>query len=321
MVSESRKNILITGGAGFIGTHLARRLAGKGHRVEVLDLRSPSPIAGVLGVRGDVRDQVTVNELVGRADTVFHLAALVSVPLCDSAPEESHTTNFLGTSHVAEAARVASAHRREPVRIVFASSAAIYGHLGRAGVPLDETSPVPTPLSLYAAQKLFSEQLLALYHERHGLPVVSFRFFNVYGPGQDSASPYSGVISHFAAAVAAGRSLQLHGGGEQTRDFVHVDDIVRALELQIRQPVEAWDARPVNLGSGRSTSINALAKLLMQAAGNTVPLQSIAARAGDVRHSLAGIGVARERLRWTPQVGLSEGLSALIRSIRLPQAA
>lgn len=313
MPKFSKLKILVTGGAGFIGTHLCRALVHEGHAVTVLDIVSTREIVpSVKYLQGDVRDLVSVENALADSDAVFHLAAMVSVPLCQDQPAQSYQTNLIGTANVLEAVR----KQGKKTRVVFASSAAVYGHSGDRPEPVSESRPLAAPLSFYAAQKLASEQMLALYHKTHQIPAVVFRFFNVFGPGQDPSSPYSGVISIFASQILGDAPIQLNGGGAMTRDFVSVHDIVRALLKALDLSEPKCDGCPINLGSGLSTSIRELAKIMMRAAGRKVELVEAPARFGDIQHSLADISRARDVLGWTPQTTLESGLNELFRSCR-----
>ncbi|MBI2605564.1 MAG: NAD-dependent epimerase/dehydratase family protein [Deltaproteobacteria bacterium] len=303
--------ILVTGGAGFIGTHLCRALADE-HEVHVLDLKDPrSAVKGVKYRIGDARDPGTLAEMTRDAACVYHLAAYVSVPYCQEHPGESYENNLVASVRVGEAALAESKRTGRKVRVIFSSSAAVYSRAGIEGKGLRESDVSSVPLSFYGAQKLGSEHALKVYRDLSGLPVVNFRFFNVYGPGQDPKSPYSGVISLFTGAVRENRGLTLNGDGRQTRDFVFVRDLTDALSRASRIPEEACDGNAVNLGTGRSISILDLAEETMKAAGKTVPVKHGPPRAGDVRHSCSDISRARDVLGWEPRVTLAEGLREL----------
>lgn len=309
---------LITGGAGFIGTHLCRQLIRGGHSVRVLDLKKPAEaVHGVEYRQGDVRRGEDVRSAVEGVEAVFHFAAMVSVPLCQEKPIESYETNLLGTARVLEAIRD-QARRSSPgspsalpARIVFAGSSAVYGNLGKPGVPLLESSTLPSPLSFYGAQKLGSEHMIRVFFEKEKIPSTVFRFFNVYGQGQDPSSPYSGVISIFHRRALEGKSLMLQGGGKQTRDFVAVGDVVRACASVLEIPARECRPEPMNIGTGKPTTIRELAETICRAVGKSVPLEDAPAREGDVPHSLASIEEARKRLRWAPELGLEQGLRGL----------
>lgn len=309
--------ILVTGGAGFIGTHLCRALAAKdgGHAVQVLDLRPPrSAVPGVTYRRGDVRDRELLGPLVAGADVVFHLAATVSVPVCQKDPEESYSNNFSATVRLLEELHREARRRGEAPGLVFASTAALYGNRGDDGRALREEDAATEFESFYAAQKLASEQAIRLYHKSFGLPAQVFRFFNVFGEGQDPASPYSGVITVFTACARAGRPLALNGGGAQTRDFVAVGDLVGALLQALELPRAAWDALPMNLGTGRATTVRELARMIADLAGpdGRLRLLDAPARDGDVLHSRADISRAQRLLGYAPATGLRDGLRELL---------
>jgi UDP-glucose 4-epimerase len=300
--------VLVTGGAGFIGTHLCRALIQSGRSVRVLDLKGHEDLAqAVQGVdyqKGDVRDAQAVQKAVQGVNAVYHLAAIASVPLCQEQPYESTQTNLASTALVME-------NLKPGTRFVFAGSSAVYGDSGQEGESLSEDRPIENLASFYAAQKFGSETLIQQFQKSHGIPSVVFRFFNVYGPGQDPKSPYTGVITAFSEAIRAGRSLRLNGGGVQTRDFVSVHDIVKALILAIEIPAEACDAQPINLGTGQSVTIRKLAETMKAVSNSQVPLEDAPWREGDVRHSTAKIGRAFEKLGWKPSVLLEAGLREL----------
>ncbi len=289
------RRILVTGGSGFIGTHLRRALAAAGHVCTNLDLRVPlNSFPAEQFVQGDVRDATLLKQLLASTDLVIHLAAIVSVELCERTPRESHSTNVQGTFEVLEAARA----RKTPV--VFASSAAVYGMLGQAGVPIRESEPLPEPLSFYALHKRSGEQLMRHYARTFEVPTFVFRFFNVFGEGQDPASPYSGVITIFDSRLKRGDPLLLNGGGVATRDFVAVEDITRALVATLGLDPARGDGEPINLGTGRAITVRELAERMARAAGRDPQdcLRDAPARPGDVPHSCASVERARERLGW-----------------------
>ncbi|MEK6706817.1 MAG: NAD-dependent epimerase/dehydratase family protein [Candidatus Poribacteria bacterium] len=310
--------ILITGGAGFIGTHLCQSLVKSGHRIRVLDLKiPPTPVPGVEYIQGDVRDLKTLKSsmAIGNSfvDVVYHFAAIVSVPICQKKLVESYETNVLGTARVIEAIRKSS----RTVRLIFASSSAVYGSLGDSREPLLEDSDT-LPLGYYAAQKLASEHLIQIAHATEGLPAIIFRFFNVYGIGQDPTSPYSGVITVFSHRIREKLPISLHGGGTQTRDFISVHDIISACNNTLTLPEIQCDARPINLATGQAISIRELAKLMVKISGYEIPLIDKPARKGDVYHSLASVTRARKVFRnqhgWQPKMSLETGLRELLTS-------
>lgn len=303
-----RENILITGGAGFIGTHLARALIHAGHQVVSLDLKhqAPDPVAGVHYVTGDARNIATILALLGQYQitAVYHLAATVSVPLCQRDVIESYSHNLNATLAVADAIR----QTERPIRLAFASSAALYGSLGDSMEPLSEERVSDRFNSFYAAQKHASEKLIELYHDFHGIPALIFRFFNVFGKGQDPTSPYSGVITVFSERARRGEALTLFSGGVQTRDFIPVSDVARALTTALQLPTEEWDSTVVNLGTGVRTSVRELADAVVAITGSESAIVEGPPREGDVMHSLARIERARQRLHFNPSGNLAKEL-------------
>lgn len=301
---------LVTGGCGFIGSHLVDALVAHGHDIVVLDDLSTGHTGnlapGVELIDGCITDPDTVARALRGAEGVFHLAAVASVARANEAWLETHRVNQSGTVTVMAAAAEAG---RLPV--VYASSAAVYG--ARQDLPLAETMS-PEPLTAYGADKLGSELHGRVAAEIHGLSTVGLRFFNVYGPRQQPGSPYSGVISIFADRVRRGLPLTLHGDGGQTRDFVYVADVVRALERAMRYCHEL--ARPraeiANVCTGRATSISILAEQLMEAACRRVPVTTTAPRPGDIRASLGDPAHARALFGFNAETPLSHGLAALL---------
>lgn len=294
---------LITGGAGFIGSHLAEWLISQGQRVTVLDdlssgKRSNLPPHATL-VEGDVADAARVERLVADADGVYHLAAIASVQVCEQEPARAHRTNVIGADTVFAAA----ARHSKPV--VYASSAAVYGD--NANLPLRETE-TPAPLGAYGQHKLANEHSAAQL-AAHGLRSTGLRFFNVYGPRQDPASPYSGVISIFAARIGAGQPITFYGDGEQSRDFIYVGDVVRGLTAAMQQ---ASSAAPVyNLCTQQATSLKELAATLGDVYGQKVIATHGPARAGDIRHSLGDAARMRAALGMVSTTPLATGLAHL----------
>jgi UDP-glucose 4-epimerase len=302
------KRILVTGGSGFIGTHLCRALVQAGHSVRVLDLNVSAQAQAVLGVeyrQGDVRDRKSVVSAVQDVQAVYHLAAIAGVPLCQAEPFESTQTNLASTALVME-------NLKPGTRFVYSGSSAVYGDSGREGEALSETREIKDLISFYAVQKHACEGLIRQFRLSRGIPSVVFRFFNVFGPGQDPKSSYTGVITAFSEAIRAGRPIRLNGGGVQTRDFVSVHDIVRGLLLAIECPDENCNAEPINLGTGTPVTIRKLAELMREISGSSVPLEEAPWREGDVRHSSAQIDRAAQQLGWKPLISLKTGLAELI---------
>jgi UDP-glucose 4-epimerase len=305
---------LVTGGAGFIGSHLAGALVARGDRVRVLDDLSSGRRENLAGLglgeegsgapvellTGDVTDPLAVGRACrGGVQGIFHEAAQVSVPASIQDPVKSYETNVMGTLCVLEGARAEGVER-----VVFAASSAAYGD--DPALPKQEEM-APRPLSPYASGKLAGEALLAVWGRVYGLRTVALRYFNVYGPRQADGSPYSGVIALFARAVLEGRSPTIFGDGEQTRDFVFVEDVVQANLLAMEGTLEPGAV--LNVGTGRSVSINELYSRLASLAGFAGQPRYQPARAGDMRHSRASIERARGWLGFEPRVGLQEGLA------------
>ena len=300
---------LVTGGAGFIGSHLVDALLGAGYRVRVLDDLSTGKRANLApGIDlhvGDVGDTATVREAMAGADGCFHLAAIASVARCNEDWCGTHRVNLGGTVAVLDAARAA----RTPV--VYASSAAVYGALDGTAT---EASPT-LPLSAYGADKLGSEQHARAGFTVHGVPSVGLRFFNVYGPRQDPASPYSGVISLFAGALAARRGLVLHGDGEQTRDFIYVGDIVAMLVRAMAVAGQEPGALVLNACTGQSTSVATLARTLGELMQTRPALTHGPARPGDVRTSRGDPALAAQVLCLRARTELRTGLEATLQHV------
>jgi len=292
--------VLITGGAGFIGSHLARHFASRGDVTILDDLRSGHArnLDGVACrfIRGSILDAAALREAIAGAEEVYHLAAMVSVPESVAKPRECAELNTEGTRRVLEAAQAAGARK-----VVLASSAAIYGD--NPTVPKFETMS-PEPKSPYAETKLAGERLLEEYRRTHGLGTTSLRFFNVFGPRQDPRSAYAAAVPIFIAKVLRDEPIGIHGDGGQTRDFVHVTDIVGALAYA---GASADMHGTYNVGYGRSQSILELAQEILRLTGSKSRIEHLPTRAGDVRHSLA----SNERLvaaGWKPCSSVAAGL-------------
>lgn len=305
--------ILVTGGAGFIGSHLVEALLAKGYKVRVLDNLSTGKVGNLpVGnahlnlVVGDVADSAVVEEAMRDCSAVVHLAAVASVQASVDDPVATHQSNFVGTLNVCEHMLKAGIKR-----VVFASSAAIYGNNGE-GSAIDEDTP-KSPLTPYASDKLSSEYYLDFYRREHGLEPVILRFFNIFGPRQDPSSPYSGVISIFTERATSQKPVAIFGDGEQTRDFVYVKDLVSILV----QAVEASDPKPgaVNVGLSRSTSLNDLIAELGDATGTPMAVTYQAARQGDIRHSRANNTRLLDRFTLAAPTSIGDGLTQLLRSL------
>ncbi|MBF7730891.1 NAD-dependent epimerase/dehydratase family protein [Pseudomonas sp. N040] len=302
--------VLITGGAGFIGSHLADALLAQGLRVRVLDNLSTGKRSNVPLhdprfelIEGDVADGALVARAVAGCRAVAHLAAVASVQASVDDPVATHQSNFIGTLNVCEAMR-----QHGVKRVLFASSAAVYGNNGE-GVAIDEATPL-APLTPYAADKLASEHYLDFYRRQHGLEPAVFRFFNIFGPRQDPSSPYSGVISIFTERAQAGLPITLFGDGEQTRDFVYVADLVAVLlQALLRPQVEAG---AVNVGLNRATSLLQLLAAIESLLGRLPPVSHVAARPGDIRHSRADNRRLLQRFQLPEPTTLTAGLQQLL---------
>ncbi len=312
--TQHHARYLVTGGAGFIGSHLLARLLAEGAAVRVLDngatgdfgrLEGLHGLAGRLEVlRGDIRDAVEAARAMAGVERVFHQAAEVSVPRSVADPVGTYAVNVTGTLNVLEAARAAGVRR-----VVMASTSAIYGD--DPEMPKRE-SMAPRPISPYASSKLAGEGLGAVYARCFEVETVALRYFNVYGPGQDPSSAYAAVIPKMIDLVRQGRSPVIYGDGEQTRDFVYVGDVVEAVVAASGRA----DGLRCNIGTGRRTSVNELARTLGDLTGYDRPVRYAPARDGELRHSALDVRRARDAMGWTPSVGLREGLAATVDWVR-----
>ncbi|MDT4814737.1 UDP-N-acetylglucosamine 4-epimerase [compost metagenome] len=302
--------ILITGGAGFIGSHLADALLAGGHAVRVLDNLSTGKRSNLALddprlelIEGDVADAALVARAMAGCKAVAHLAAVASVQASVDEPVATHQSNFIGTLNVCEAMR-----EHGVKRVIFASSAAVYGQNGE-GMAIDEDTP-KSPLTPYAADKLASEHYLDFYRRQHGLEPAVFRFFNIFGPRQDPSSPYSGVISIFTERAQAGLPITVFGDGEQTRDFVYVGDLVQVLVQALE--AEWLEAGPVNVGLNRATSLKQLLAAIGEVLGEMPTVNYAEARAGDIRHSRANNARLLLRYEFPEATPLREGVARLL---------
>ena len=303
---------LVTGGCGFIGSHLCDALVEQGHSVRVLDDLSTGTTAYLPDcaelVLGNVVDPVVVEKALKGMDGCFHLAAVASVERSMNDWIGAHRVNQQATVNVFDAASRMNSSKAFPV--VFASSAAIYGD--NASVPLDE-STVPRPISAYGADKLGSEHHARVAWLSHGVSTVGLRFFNVYGPRQNPDSPYSGVISIFIDRVLKKQPLIIYGKGGQTRDFIYVGDVVRYLIKAMEN--QSGEASVYNVCTGQSTSISQLAKTLSIVSGSQVNIEYKPARSGDIASSLGDPRRVVHRYAIQPLVELGEGLKFMLQSI------
>ncbi len=303
---------VVTGGAGFIGSHIAQTLLQRGASVRILDNLSSgreSNLAVLEGqaeiVRGDVRDLEAVRAAVAGAEVVFHEAAIASVPQSIADPLGSLETNITGTQHILLAARNAGVRR-----VVYASSSAIYGD---APILPKEERMAPSPMSPYALHKLTGEYLCSLFTRLYGLETVALRYFNVFGPRQDPASEYAAVIPRFLSALRDGQRPVVFGDGEQTRDFVYIGNVVQANLLAAEAPEAVGQA--INIGCGERISLNALLRIAGELLGVAVHAEYRPPRAGDVRDSLADIQLARRLLGYTPTVSFRDGLARTLEAL------
>jgi len=305
---------LVTGGCGFIGSHLADALVARGHRVRVLDdlssgKRTNAPAKADIVV-GDVADPTVVRRAMERMDGCFHLAAIASVQRSVEAWLATHRVNLGGTICVLDAARAIGA-----VPVVYASSASVYGD--NAALPLSENLAL-TPLSPYGADKAASELQARAAFAIHGVPSTGLRFFNVFGPRQDPASPYSGVISIFAQNIIAGRPLAIFGDGKQSRDFIYVGDVVGAMVAAMDRPEKS--ARVFNVGRGESTTLLRLVATFERLTGRRAVVHHASQRPGDARHLLSDTVQLRAGLGFAAKVSLEEGLASLLNWLELEKA-
>lgn len=302
----SFKKALVTGGAGFIGSHIVDALVAGGCEVVVLDNLTTGHLSNlahleerITFLKADIRDATTVFSAAEGCDVIFHEAAVVSVPQTVQEPLDSAMVNDIGTVTVLEAAR-----KNKVQRTVLASSCAVYGDDPR--LPKKETMTTK-PMSPYAVQKLTGELNARLYHELFGVDTVSLRYFNVYGPRQDPSSVYSGVISIFLSRAAEKKYPLIYGDGHQSRDFVFVKDVVQANLLAGCSP--GASGKHFNVGTGRSIQINHLWKNICKLSGIQISAEHVSHRPGDIRDSVADITAAHDTLGFSPQYDFETGLA------------
>ena len=308
---------LVTGGAGFIGSHLSEELVRRGHTVRVADSlitgkrSNLQHVPGVEFLEGDLADEAFARRAVEGMEYVLHQAAIPSVPRSVQDPVTSHRANVDATLNVLVAARDAGVRR-----LVFAGSSSAYGNTPT--LPKREDMPA-SPLSPYALQKVVGEQYLQMFTMLYGLETVSIRYFNVFGPRQDPSSPYSGVISVFATALIENRPPTIYGDGEQTRDFTYVanvvDGVLRACEAK------GASGEVINVATGGRISLNQLFSTMRDLIGSRVTPNYVDGRAGDVRDSQADIGKAKRILGYEPHVTFEEGLERTVAWYRTSTAA
>jgi nucleoside-diphosphate-sugar epimerase len=301
---------LITGGAGFIGASLVHHLAAAGRAVRVLDNFLTGRRENLRGlqhrveiIEGDLRDPAQVRAAVAGTRYVLHVAALPSVPRSIAEPALAHDINLTGTLNLLVAARDARCQR-----VVFSSSSSVYGDASER--PKREQMP-PEPLSPYAVQKLTGEHYARIFWKLYGLETVSLRYFNVFGPRQDPASPYAAVIPRFITSILAGRPPTIYGDGKQSRDFTYIDNVVTANMAACVAPPAAL-GEPINIASGACINLLELAAALNQLTGKQLEPVFEPARPGDILHSQADITRAARLLSWSPHVSFHDGLEQTI---------
>ena len=304
------KRVVVTGGAGFIGSSLSERLSeknevviidnfstGKGGNIENLIKKE-----NVQLIEGSISDLKLLQSIFGGVDYVFHQAALPSVPRSIKNPVESNNTNVAGTLHVLVAARDAGVKK-----VVYASSSSVYGDT----LVLPKTEDMtPRPLSPYAVSKLAGEYYCRVFHDVYGLPTSSLRYFNVYGPRQDPASEYAAVVPKFITRVRGNQSPLIYGDGSQTRDFTFIGDVVEANILAAEDG--GSNGRILNIAGGRRTTVNNLSEMIIHLMGKNLKAEHTDPRPGDVKHSLADISKAGELLSWKSRTSLLQGLKETI---------
>ena len=307
MLRARASRCLVTGGAGFIGSHVVERLVALGHHVRVVDNLSTGDKANLAGLdgeieflRGDLCDAAVCRRAVARIEVVFHLAALPSVARSVEDPWASHAANVNATMRLLEACRAAQVRR-----IVYASSSSVYGDT--AVLPKTEAVE-PLPRSPYAASKLAGEQYVLAFARGGLVEGVALRYFNVFGPRQSPHSAYAALIPALLLAALEQREATLFGDGTQTRDFTYVGNVVDATLLAATRPGETVSGSVVNVGAGARTSLLDLIELVGEITGRELTYQRLPAREGDVRHSLADLQRAERLLAYRPRVSLAEGL-------------
>jgi nucleoside-diphosphate-sugar epimerase len=299
---SSPRTVLVTGGAGFVGSNLVDELIARGMAVRVIDIfatgdrKNLNPQADL--IEADLRDGEAIRPAFDGIDCVFHVAALPRIPLSIAKPVETHMTNVVGTLNVLIAARDAKVRR-----VIYSGSSSVYGD--QATMPLVETMTA-NPLNPYALQKYVGEQYTRMFHRLFAMQTLTLRYFNVYGPRMTTEGAYVTVISAFLSARRRGEPLQIHGDGEQTRDFTHVSDVVAANILAMDAQVA--DGRAINVGAGHNVSINLIADLI---GGRRVRVE---ARKGDMRNTLADTSEASRILGWRPRVRVEDGVKRLLQA-------
>ena len=301
--------VLVTGGAGFIGSHLVEALVAGKHEVTVVDNLSTGKMDNIKAVKdkitfvkGDISDANLLNKVCAKQDYVFHLAANASVPYSVQHPLETHEVNSTGTLKVLIAARDAGVKR-----LIYSSSAAVYGD--EPTLPKTETSAIK-PLTPYALTKLTGEEYTIMFNKLYGMETVALRYFNVYGPRQDPSSPYSGVITKFITALRNKNAPIIFGSGIQTRDFVYVKDVVQA---NLKAMTANCAGKVFNIATGVQVTINEMLAHLKEILKVDIAAKKEPAQKGDILHSVADIALAKNVLRFSPQIPFHEGLETTVK--------
>ncbi len=302
---------LITGGAGFIGSNLVRYVLGKGHDAVVVDNFATGKRANIADfvdrvefLEADVRDRPAMDKAVAGCAAVFHEAALGSVPRSVEDPQTSHDVNVNGTLTVLEAARAGGVRR-----VVFAASSSAYGD--REESPKHEAM-TPIPISPYAAGKVACESYMSAYARCYEMETLSLRYFNVFGPYQDPEGPYAAVIPAFVSHLLRGERPVIYGDGEQSRDFCYIDNVCEANWLGAHAPAQVCDGRPLNIACHARTTLNEILELLRELMDTDIQPEHADPRAGDVRHSLADVSLAKQVIGYEPKIFFADGLRKAI---------
>lgn len=308
------EKILVTGGAGFIGSHLTDKLVAEGYKTVVYDNLQTGSLKNLAKnlkkikfIKGDICDQALLHKNLKGVDYVFHLAALVLVPESLKDPLRYHRVNIDGTLNLLEACLT-----NKVKKAIFSSSCAVYGDAGRVKIKENHQK---IPLSPYALSKLAAEYYFLLYAKNYNLDSVTLRYFNVYGPRQNPDSPYSAVIPKFIKRASANKQIEIYGDGNQTRDFIYIDDIVEANIKALRLKRNKRIPSIFNIGSGKSTSVNNLVKKIELVLDRKLKVRHVAPKKGEVRYSQADMTLAKKFLKHSPKTPLKRGLKLLTRSL------
>jgi UDP-glucose 4-epimerase len=294
--------ILVTGGSGFIGSYVTDLLQKRGYKVRSIDTKIPKREACEDFVKGSILDKKAISRAMKGCSAVLHLAAQVDVQASIKDPSYDFKTNALGTLLLLEEAR-----KNHVEKFIYASSAAVYGM--PSSLPISESHPA-SPISPYGVSKLTGEKYVGLYSSLYSMNTTALRLFNVYGKGQNPKSPYSGVITKFSSRIGNGLPPVIFGDGRQTRDFVHVSDVANAFLLALKS--KGGNGGAINIGTGKETTLNKLAKVMVELSGKKLKPIYKEAREGDIKRSVADISKAGKLLGFKPKVSLREGLSSLM---------